>query len=204
MIRNYVVNEVFFSLQGEGHRTGTANVFVRMAGCNLRCSKAVEGFDCDTDFSKGSRMRAMDILDAARDLLPTEEWEPWVIFTGGEPALQVDDVLVGTFHHAGWKCAIETNGTHELPRDLDWISCSPKLGQHHRTVVDEADEVRCVVKHGAALPVTGIEAAHFFLSPAWDEEPVQFRLNLAHCIRLCLANPRWRLSTQDHKFWRVR
>ena len=114
----YRVNEIFYSLQGEGRHTGRAAVFVRFSGCNLRCPF------CDTDFAAYKPMAIADIMNAI---------SPWsecgfVVLTGGEPSLQVDDALVEELHRAGFYVAVETNGTHALPDSVDWVTWSPKDG----------------------------------------------------------------------------
>ena len=125
------VNEIFYSLQGEGVRAGTANVFVRFARCNLRCRVGDEhsGFDCDTEFESFREFTPEEILAEARRLAG-ETWSPGdvgVIFTGGEPALQLTAELVALFRNAGFFTAIETNGTVNVAAlGLDWITVSPK------------------------------------------------------------------------------
>lgn len=215
-MKRYGVKEIFYSLQGEGARSGTANVFVRFAGCNLACSKAVEGFDCDTDFKNGDRMTAEDILKAAVALAPARNRA--VIFTGGEPLLQLDATLVALFKAAGFFVAIETNGMRKEPEGIDWISCSPKTPVDTLRIT-RADELRYVRAVGQGVPEPSEplqwRATHLWLSPAFDSTKVEDPLavegeheltedNLAWCISLCLQNPRWRLSLQQHKIWKVR
>lgn len=197
MADRYLVNEMFASLQGEGLRAGTAAVFLRFAKCNLSCSKATgEGFDCDTDFERGEWMTAREIANAV-GFPPADGW---IIATGGEPSLQLDDTLVSSLQWDGWKIAIETNGTRPLPADLDWICCSPKSG--HPVVLDQADEWKFVMGPDSPLPdVPGPGA--LLLSPRFDGDEID-RAALAHCIDLIQANPTWRLSVQQHKFWQVR
>ena len=111
----YRVNEIFYSLQGEGANTGTPAVFVRFAGCNLRCPF------CDTEFDSYTEMTAAEIADEI-GRFPAD----FVVLTGGEPSLQVDDALVETLHARDLVIAVETNGTRPLPADIDWVTCSPK------------------------------------------------------------------------------
>lgn len=197
----YVVQEMFYSLQGEGHRAGSANVFVRFAGCNLTCRKETEGFDCDTDFSSGMRMSAEQILARALEL--TGGLTPGVIFTGGEPTLQLDNDLVHAFIAAGFFTCIETNGLRPVPSLLQWVSCSPKTAEHTLKVA-RADELRYVRAFNQALPKPRTEADRFFVSPAFSDDEREFRDNLAWCIKLCKENPTWGLSVQQHKLWNVR
>lgn len=210
MSKHYHINEVFYSLQGEGMRAGTANVFVRFAYCNLECRvepgpKSPGGFDCDTEFASG-RPVTLDELDAWIDGEATatqSETDPeWVILTGGEPGLQVDDELVSHLHERGWKLAIETNGSVELVDGLDWITVSPKVAEHairQRT----ADEVKYVRGYGQAVPESAVVADHYLLSPAFDGIDMDTR-TLDWCVRLVKENPTWRLSLQQHKAMQVR
>lgn len=202
---SYVINEMFYSLQGEGARAGTANVFVRFAGCNLTCSKAQEGFDCDTDFSSGTRMTLDEVLRWAIELAArgANTGMPGVIFTGGEPTLQLDDALCEAFAERGFMTCMETNGLREAPKALDWISCSPKTAEH-TLQVGAVNELRYVRAANQALPKPRLSADHYFLSPAFNDDEREFRANLAWCIRLCKENPQWRLSMQQHKLWSVR
>ena len=205
----YQVAELFYSLQGEGARKGTANVFVRFAGCNLSCSRDEEGFDCDTDF-KATRVfeTAEQLVEGALTLWPrlTTGEQPCVILTGGEPALQVDDELVAEFMIRNCYLAIETNGTRELPGGIDWISVSPKRG--HDMVLKHAHEIRIVVDAQGRKPlhheVPFIPGAVVYLSPAYGEFGQPCSCALETAIQACLWNPEWRLSTQDHKYWGIR
>jgi 7-carboxy-7-deazaguanine synthase len=204
--KGYVVNEMFYSLQGEGARAGSANVFIRFAGCNLTCSKAVEGFDCDTDFSSGQRMNGEQMLARVKELVGdarTVHSAIGVIFTGGEPTLQVDDALVDLFESHGFVTCMETNGLRPAPRGLSWISCSPKTAEH-TLQIEKAHELRYVRAANQALPKPRLSAGYYFLSPAFSDDEREFRANLAWCIKLCKENPTWRLSVQQHKLWSVR
>ena len=195
----YLVNEIFYSLQGEGVRAGTPNLFLRLSRCNLACAVETHGFDCDTEFESGRRLTIPEILAEFRQL---SESCDWVILTGGEPALQVDPDLIDALHAAGYKLAIETNGSIELPPGIDWITVSPKVAEHalrQRT----AHEVKYVRGYGQAIPKTVVHAEHYLISPAFDGPEVDAR-TMDWCIRLCKENPPWRLSVQQHKMWKVR
>jgi 7-carboxy-7-deazaguanine synthase len=198
-VERYVVNEIFYSLQGEGVRAGTPNLFLRFSRCNLTCSVATHGFDCDTEFTSGRRMSIPEIVEELRALS-----EPcrWVILTGGEPALQVDRELIDALHGAGYLLAIETNGSVELPAGIDWITVSPKVAEH-AIRQRRAHEVKYVRGHGQGIPRTVVEAEHYLISPAFDGDELDPRA-LAWCIRLVRENPPWRLSVQQHKLWKVR
>jgi len=198
-VDHYLVNEIFYSLQGEGVRAGTPNLFLRLSRCNLTCKVETHGFDCDTEFESGRRLSVPEILAEFRLL---SESCDWVILTGGEPALQTDAELIDALHAAGYKLAIETNGSIELPPGLDWITVSPKVAEHairQRT----AHEVKYVRGHGQAIPKTVVQAEHSLISPAFEGAEVDPR-TLDWCIRLCKENPPWRLSVQQHKLWKVR
>jgi organic radical activating enzyme len=209
----YVINEVFYSLQGEGIRAGEPMVFVRFADCNLRCLKATAGFDCDTDFASGEEMpapavvaMAEGVLAANRGGVPANE-RPRILFTGGEPSLQLDQPLIDAFEVAGWrKFGIETNGTIDLSHIWagDFHVCvSPKSAEHTlRQLV--AREVKYVRGHGQALPEPRVKAEHYLLSPAAQADGSFRREDLAWVIDLVKANPKWRFSLQMHKLLGVR
>ena len=123
----YPVNEIFYSLQGEGYHTGTAAVFLRFSGCNRHCEF------CDTDFSKSTMMSAEEIVaEISRYTART------VIVTGGEPLLSLDSALCRGLHGAGKYIHVETNGTLPVPEGVDWVTCSPKEGPW---AIDRADEL---------------------------------------------------------------
>ena len=198
-MERYFVNEIFYSLQGEGVRAGTPNLFVRLSRCNLACTVETHGFDCDTEFESGRWMTPQEIVDELRQLSGSCAW---VVLTGGEPALQVDAELIGVLHDAGYQLAIETNGSIPLPPGIDWITVSPKVAEHairQRT----AHEVKYVRGHGQAVPRTVVEAEHYLISPAFEGSEVDPR-TLEWCVRLCKENPPWRLSMQQHKAWQIR
>ena len=176
----YRINEIFYSLQGEGANTGMPAVFVRFSGCNLRCPF------CDTDFASYREMKLEEILDSIEEF-PSD----FIVLTGGEPSLQIDSELIEALHEHDKVIAIETNGTHPLPADIDWVTCSPKEGS--RIVLREADEVKVVytgqdVEQYADM----IEAESYYLQPCSCE-------NTDEVIAYCLAHPHWSLSLQTHK-----
>lgn len=201
---SYHLAEIFYSLQGEGHRKGSANIFVRFAGCNLQCNVAEHGFDCDTDFSRKMTFKTAEEVLHEAEMVSGDSVRA-VIFTGGEPGLQLDDELVNTFKDAGWFVAVETNGMYVLPRTVDWISCSPKRGvPPEALLVGIVDEVRIVMDSGE-VPDAKVNARHHFVSPAFDINTNAIAPGLlAKTIGMCKANPTWRLSLQDHKTWNVR
>jgi 7-carboxy-7-deazaguanine synthase len=198
-MERYRVNEIFYSLQGEGVRAGTPNLFLRFSRCNLECRVETHGFDCDTEFESGRSMTLPEIVAEMRALSAACRW---VILTGGEPALQVDAELIDALHAEGYSLAIETNGSVELPPGLDWITVSPKVAEH-AVRQRRAHEAKYVRGYGQAIPKTVVEAEHYLISPAFDGAEVD-RRTLDWCIRLCRENPPWRLSVQQHKLWSVR
>lgn len=183
----YKINEIFYSLQGEGANTGTPSVFIRFAGCNLRCPF------CDTDFADFNEQTIEDILDEISQY-PSN----FVVLTGGEPSLQVDQTLIDALHDADYVVAIETNGTHVLPENIDWITCSPKEGS--KIVLTEADEVK-VVYTGQDVEryADEIEAESYYLQPCSIEKGGIRTDNVEEVVAYCLANPHWALSLQTHK-----
>lgn len=224
-MKSYRINEVFYSLQGEGVRAGTANVFVRFSGCNLTCTRDGEaGFDCDTEFTSGRTFTAEELLAEAMRVGGTCRS---VIFTGGEPMLHLDDELLRAFKRLAsapgnasgrtpldgiWHIAVETNGTLDLPSNgIDWVCVSPKSAEHTLRV-KRASEVKYVRHAGQGIPRPTIEADHYLISPAFETligpsgQPVFRPLPdaLAWCIQLVKENPKWRLSVQQHKTWGVR
>lgn len=197
--RGYLVNEVFRTIQGEGVRAGTVNVFVRFTGCNLRCSlepgeRSPGGFDCDTEFMSGRRLQLGELVDWIRQEAGACRW---VVLTGGEPGLQVDEALLEALHSAEFKVAIETNGSVALPSGIDWITVSPKVAEHAIRQRD-AHEVKYVRAYGQALPKTVVSAEHYLISPAFEAQHPSPR-NIAWCQQLVLENPQWRMSLQQHK-----
>ena len=198
-MKRYLVNEIFFSLQGEGMRAGESSLFLRFSQCNMTCKLETHGFDCDTEFTSGRRMTFDDILAEFRVLSPDCKW---VVLTGGEPGLQVDAEFIHALHSAGYLLAIETNGSVELPAGLDWVTVSPKVAEHAiRQRV--AHEVKYVRGYGQGIPRTVVEAQYRLISPAFSGQWVDPRA-LDWCIKLVEENPTWRLSVQQHKLWNVR
>ncbi|MDD3787303.1 MAG: radical SAM protein, partial [Petrimonas sp.] len=189
------VNEIFYSLQGEGGRTGEASVFIRLSGCNLACSF------CDTDFAYGKPMSEQEILDEIGHFGCN-----WIIWTGGEPTLQLTDETVSFFKENGFLQAIETNGTRRVPAGIDYITCSPKqYFEKIRALIPQVDELRFPVQKGDPLPDISLlpKAKKYFLSPIFDEMNI-IPENVAYCVELIKANPQWVLSLQTHKLIGIR
>lgn len=193
------INEIFYSLQGEGIRAGTANIFVRFAGCNQTCRIETHGFDCDTEFVSSRPYTTQELLNALTRLAPQCRA---LILTGGEPCLQVDAALVGRLKAAGYYLAIETNGSLPVPADIDWITVSPKVAEHCMRQLT-ANEVKYVRHAGQGIPKPACKADYYLLSPAATAMGVDGQ-SLEWCIQLVKNNPQWRLSVQQHKQWMVR
>ena len=203
-MREYAINEIFLTVQGEGVRAGTAAVFLRFAACNLTCSGTeVEGaFQplCDTEFASFRKLTGEQILAEIRDVAHEVRW---IVCTGGEPALQLDGPLVSLLRSAGFLLAIETNGTVNVDTlALDWVCVSPKVAEHALQQLT-AHEVKYVRAVGHGIPRPRIRADHYVLSPA-AQGPTLDPRTIQWCVDLVLAHPQWRLSVQQHKLWGVR
>ncbi len=189
------VNEIFYSLQGEGGRTGQASIFIRLAKCNLACSF------CDTDFERGVKMSLNEILDEIG-----KYGCRWIIWTGGEPTLQLTDAVVAFFREKGYLQAIETNGTRRVPAGIDYITCSPKQEfEKVRELIPEVDELRFPMQKGDPLPDISIlpRTERYLLSPIFDDSTI-IPENVDYCISLIKENPLWALSLQTHKLIGIR
>jgi organic radical activating enzyme len=201
----YLVNEVFYSVQGEGARCGEPSVFVRLSRCNMRCAmepgeRSPGGFDCDTEFESGRWLTAGEVV---AECMAVAGPCRWVVLTGGEPLLQADPALLAHLHDAGFLVAAETNGS--LPTEglaLDWVTVSPKVAEH-AVRARKADEVKYVRGHGQALPATTVEALHRFIQPASQGQLIDPRA-VAWCVELVKQDPSWRVLPQLHKSWGVR
>jgi organic radical activating enzyme len=185
------VNEIFYSIQGEGARAGEPSIFVRLSGCDLKCSF------CDTEFASGKEMT----LEQLANELKAYGRCKWIVWTGGEPMLQLNDDVISYFHSRGYKQSIESNGNHPIPRSLDWIVVSPKVAEHvlKRHFPNGVDELRYVRHAGhKAVPEPSVAAKHYYLSPIFNGNTPDVA-NVRHCLELCLQNPQWKLSLQLHK-----
>ncbi len=213
----YSVKEIFFTLQGEGARTGRAAVFLRFAGCNLWSGREKDRNDavcrfCDTDFvgtdgEGGGRFEdAASLARVVRSKFPDAGGRPYVVCTGGEPLLQLDPALIAALKGEGLEIGLETNGTLPVPEGVDWICVSPKAG------------AELVQRHGHELklvyPQPGVDPSqydpaqfeplafdHFFLQPMDDVLRAQ---HTERATAYCMAHPRWRLSLQTHKLLGIR
>jgi 7-carboxy-7-deazaguanine synthase (Cx14CxxC type) len=205
---SYSVKEVFYTLQGEGAQTGRPAVFCRFAGCNLWSGREEDRLQatcqfCDTDFvgmdgPGGGRFHSPeDLANAVARAWPDGRGSKrFVVCTGGEPLLQLDEPLVDALHREGFEVAVETNGTQAPPSGIDWLCVSPKAGVE--LVVRAGNELKLVFPQAGAPPAEFEEMAfdHLFLQPMDGPDR---DANTAAALQYCLAHPRWRLSLQTHK-----
>jgi 7-carboxy-7-deazaguanine synthase (Cx14CxxC type) len=209
----YSVKEIFYTLQGEGARTGRAAVFCRFAGCNLwsgleRDRETAACRFCDTDFvgtdglGGGQFETAEALADEVAGHWPDDaSGVPYVVCTGGEPLLQLDAAVIDGLHARGFEVAIETNGTLPPPTGIDWICVSPKAGTDF--VLRKGDELKVVYPQEGLEPdaLQSLAFEHFFLQPMDGPDAEN---NTARACAYCLDNPTWRLSLQTHKFLGIR
>jgi len=204
--RHYKVKEAFYTLQGEGAQAGRAAVFLRFTGCNLWSGReedrhtAVCRF-CDTDFvgtngTNGGRYTRAECADLVQSLWPGGG-APYVVCTGGEPLLQLDEPLVTALQKRGFEVAVETNGTLPVPAGIDWVCVSPKAAAG--LVVRGGDELKLVFPQSEpeARPerFTHLRFRHFFLQPRDEDGKDHTPATAAYCM----AHPQWRVSLQTHK-----
>ncbi len=209
----YTVKEIFFTLQGEGANTGRAAVFCRFTGCNLWNGKesdraqAVCKF-CDTDFvgvgpDGGKFPDADSVAQAVAAKWPVDDKSGgrFVVCTGGEPLLQLDEALVAAFHNVGFRVAVETNGTQRAPKGIDWICVSPKANAE--LVLTRGNELKLVYPQRDAAPekFESLAFDEWFLQPMDGPDR---DTNTQAAVEYCLAHPRWRLSLQTHKALGIR
>jgi len=220
------INDIFYSLQGEGYNTGRAAVFVRFAGCNLRCPF------CDTEFDSFREMTDDEIIEEmsrseergarSEDSLAAPRFKPLVVLTGGEPTLQVDEPFVDLLHKHGYEVAMESNGTRPAPRNLDWLTVSPKVGRGARseergtrnegrgTGNEERgtrlpDELKVVFDENTdpesylPSPFTLHPSPKLYLQPCDTGDTARNARIVRQCIDYIKTHPHWRLSLQTHK-----
>lgn len=181
----FPVNEIFYSLQGEGYHTGTAAVFVRFSGCNLACDF------CDTDHRAHVMMTIDEIVNTVK-----KYQAPTVILTGGEPTLQSLEGLVDALHSAGRRVHIETNGTRLVAASIDWVTCSPK--PDGKLAIDHSDELKIVYQGQNVEAIReSVTAPHNYLQPCSGK-------NTQEVIAYILDHPHWKLSLQTHKLLDIR
>lgn len=195
------INEIFYSLQGEGAHTGIPSVFIRFSGCNLACPF------CDTQHQNGVLISDDEIIRKI-NIFPAK----WIILTGGEPALHIDAAFVKRIkEETGKKVAIETNGTVKLPEGIDWITVSPKEGicgdgfppGVGRVIVEKADEIKVVdlgqpLSQYFDLPCLQ-PSTLMYLQPCYVNDEKERELNRRRTVNRVLEDPRWQLSLQTHR-----
>lgn len=212
----YQVKEIYYTLQGEGAHTGRPAVFLRFSGCNLWSGRQEDRASaicqfCDTDFvgtdgTLGGKYASAGELAAVvaqvwNDNALTNSTPPYVVCTGGEPLLQLDQPLVDELHKHAFNVAIETNGTKLPPDGIDWICVSPKAGAG--VVLETGHELKLVYPQAGVDPASfkSLSFEHFFLQPM---DGPRLDENTGAAVAYCKENPKWRLSVQTHKFLGLR
>lgn len=189
----YRINELFYSLQGEGFWSGRPAVFIRFSGCNLKCPF------CDTDHTAHVLMSVEDIVNEVKKY-PTD----FIVLTGGEPALYVDEDIINALHKCGKYISIETNGTHPVLESIDWITLSPKdsFVANAKVVIDSCNEIKIVYdgnNEDVILAYSDFPANYYYVQPCDMGEQSASRKIMAMAIEFCLKHPLWSLSLQQHK-----
>ena len=209
---SYSVKEIYLTIQGEGVQTGKEAVFCRFSGCNLWTGREEDRHKatckfCDTDFfgvdgeNGGKYSSANDLIKQIEECWSDDSKEKFIVFTGGEPLLQLDQKLIDNLHKKGFKIAIETNGTMLPPNNIDWICVSPK--KNAKLVLLKGDELKLVYPQPGFEPeqFESLDFDHFCLQPM-DGKDLQ--KNILECVSYCIENPLWRLSLQTHKILGIR
>ena len=207
MKKSYKIKEIFYTLQGEGAQSGRPAIFCRFSKCNLWNGKEKDralsacSF-CDTDIlgtdgrNGGEYISALDLAIAVNNLWPNKNGKPFVVCTGGEPALQLDEDLIENFHQLGFEVAIETNGTIPIDFNIDWVCVSPKHGSE--LIVKRGNELKTVFpQEGQNLnSFLDLDFEHLYLQPM---DGIDGKENTTKTIQYCLEHPEWKLSIQQHK-----
>ncbi len=221
---SYTVKEIFYSLQGEGARAGRPAIFCRFAGCNLwsgeeKHRSTAECNFCDTEFvgtdgvGGGRFSNAQELVNDLVSYWPDQQRGlPYVVFTGGEPLLQLDEALIDAVHHKGFEVAVETNGTLPVPAGIDWLCVSPK-GQT-KLALKSGNELKLVFPQSDVNPqdFTDLNFDHFYLQPLdigesrgpGNDNGRSASTILKSCTDYCLSHPQWYLSLQTHKLLGIR
>ena len=205
----YTIKEIYYTIQGEGFHTGRSAVFVRFSGCNLWTGhekdreNAICNF-CDTDFigtdgpGGGKFQTPNDLVKNIVSKWPSRSKQKrFVVFTGGEPLLQMDEELINVLHFNKFEIAIETNGTVKAPKNIDWVCVSPKAGSN--LIITKGNELKLVYPQHGIDPsqYENLNFDHFSLQPMDNEN---LNENIQKTIKYCHEHPLWRLSLQTHKF----
>lgn len=192
------VNEIFYSIQGEGAHTGTPCVFIRLSGCNLKCPF------CDTDFKDYKEMDEYEIVDAVCELSTECEF---VVITGGEPTICDTTFLIYLLHKNGYWVAMESNGTCKPPFNVNWLTISPKepfVGNAGKVIVKKCNELKLVFDGKNEPQDYGIKAQHYYLQPC-DTGDVELNKKIVEqCVKYIKENPKWKISLQTQKILSVR
>ncbi|MBR1525126.1 MAG: radical SAM protein [Prevotella sp.] len=192
----YRINEIFYSLQGEGRWAGRAAVFIRFSGCNLKCPF------CDTNFKEYTEMTLSEILAAITDYRSCG----FVVLTGGEPTLQLDQALVDGLRSDGFFVAVESNGTRPLEAYVDWLTISPKTAyvDNGQTVVQSCSELKVVYDGEHEPSIYGIMADNLYIQPCDVGDEEKNAEIVAACVEFIKEHPQWKLSLQQQKIINVR
>ena len=204
--RPFSIYEMYFTIQGEGHRTGRQAVFCRFSGCNFwsgleKDRASAQCTICDTLFvgTNGTGGGVYEcperLADAIYSLWPSGQQDPYVVFTGGEPLLQLNEELVAACHKRHFEVAIETNGSISVPPGVDWVCVSPKVTG--LWVQKSGDELKLLYPfHISPTGLTDLNFEHFFIQPV---DGADIKRNTELAIAYCRSNPTWRVSLQTHK-----
>lgn len=206
----YSVKEIFHTLQGEGFHAGRPALFCRFAGCNLWSGHEQDRYKaqcdfCDTDFigvsgeNGGKFLTANALAERIKQLWLAgvqQDINRFVVFTGGEPLLQLDTALIDAVHERGFEIAVETNGTKPAPPDIDWVCVSPKADA--ALMLTHGNELKLVYPQALAMPerFSGLDFQHFYLQAMDGPQQAQ---NTQAAIAYCMQHPQWKLSVQTHK-----
>ena len=201
----YSIKEIYKTIQGEGAQSGRSAVFVRFTGCNLWSGKEKHRSSsicqfCDTDFLgtdgiNGGRYSGENLIEKIKEIWASKE-KGYIVFTGGEPMLQLDESLISVCKKNNFETAIETNGTIKIDFDIDWVCVSPKAGSD--LVVSHGNELKVVFPQ-PEFNLDLLKDLHFdhhFLQPMDSEDTEK---NTKDAINYCLKDPKWKLSIQQHK-----
>lgn len=208
----YSIKEMFYTLQGEGNQAGRPAVFCRFSGCNLWSGREQDRASaictfCDTDFvgtdgKGGNKFNNAEALARAIDSFwpISHQYNKYVVLTGGEPLLQVDDALIVALHELDFTIAVETNGTITPPKGIDWICVSPKSTAQLK--ITKGDELKLVFPQPDSLPnqFEHLDFKNFYLQPMDNSNT---KNNIEETITYCKSNPKWRLGLQQHKILQI-
>ncbi|MEZ4907376.1 MAG: 7-carboxy-7-deazaguanine synthase [Saprospiraceae bacterium] len=208
--KQYIIKEIFYSLQGEGMHSGTPAIFVRFSGCNLWSGREEDRINaickfCDTDFvgydgENGGKYLLHELVGLLNDIRSETKCK-FLIFTGGEPTLQIDEKLIDELHKEEFFISLETNGTNDVLEGIDWITVSPKYGSTLKQ--NHGNELKLVFPQDDLNPniFMSLDFDNYYLQP---KESLEYDDNLKLCLDYCLQNPDWKLSLQTHKYLNIK